>query len=1006
MSIGHHWAWFIVVLVVSCMGGTQVMGQDTTTETKLKVGDNYHGFILKEIRELTDINSTGLYFIHEQTGARLLKLECADDNQAFTITFKTLPASDNGIAHVTEHSVLNGSRKYPVKSPFEILNMGSFATFLNAATMADHTSYPIASRNRKDFFNLMDVYLDAVFYPNLKNEPKILMQEGWHYQLEEAGAPLEYNGIVYNEMKGALSSPESVLWSKVPKLLLPDTIYAHESGGVPESIPELTQSEFVAFHDKYYHPSNSYIYLYGNGDTLEELAFLNDGFLKDFDKREIAAEIKLQTPFDEMKQASYEYPIMGEVDEADKSILSLTFVLKHDQDQIEQMAIELLAQVLESSSSPLRQALNQTGLGKDMSVGIYGGMRQPLFSFILKNANPTDKDKFIELVYSTLRTMVEQGIDKLVLESLLNSSEFDLREANFGGFPKGLVYNFITSTTWLHRDDPFIALQFDPVLKKLRSMLETDYFERLLQTSILDNKHRGFVLITPKKDLEIEREKALAEKLTQIKASMTPEEIERTVQQTRALQEYQMTPDSPENIAKVPLLTLADINPKADAYEVVVKKMDELTLLHYPDVTNDITYVRFMFDTTGVPQDLIPYISLLAEVMGELNTKNKSYTDLETEIKLHTGGIAFSHELLIRDDDPFKIKPLFVVQSKCLTPKIKQNFELQAEIIGQTIFNDTARLKEILRRLHSRWESRLNWRGIGLAVTRLSSHLTPYGAYQELTDGLSFFKFIAALDQNFDNRAEDTARKLEQVAGLIFNRENLIVGVTAPEADYAQCQELLPVFLNSLGQNSHPRQSYTFDLKPLNEGLLSISKVNYVVKGNNYKKLGYSYSGALELLEHILTMDYLTSRIRVQGGAYGAFAILARSGFAAFSSYRDPNLVETLKNYDDVVSFLNELEISERDLTRFIIGKIADLDQPLTPPMKGRRAIDYYLQGTKYDDLQKERTEILNTSLEDLKALAPMMADIFKTGQVVVLGNESQIKAATGTFDALVPVIE
>lgn len=994
--------WILsLILLIPILGFTE-----QNESENFIIGQIYHGFVLKEQRQIQEINAFGRYFIHEKTGARLFKLETDDDNKAFCITFQTLPSSDNGVAHVMEHSVLNGSRKYPVKGPFEILSKGSFATFLNAVTSADRTSYPLASRNEKDFYNLMDVYLDAVFYPNIYNEPKIFMQEGWHYHIEEHDAPLTYNGIVYNEMKGAFSSPDSVLWSQLPKLVLPNTVYANESGGTPEAIPDLTRERFIDFHKTFYHPSNSYLFLYGDGDTLKELQFLNKKYLRNFDKKTDFPEIKLQPAFYERREAIYEYPIMVDEDEKDKSYMALAFVINDKQELMSRIALTMLSDIFESSSSPLRQAIIQADLAKDMHSIYWDGIPQPVFCFVLKNTNPSVKEKFIDTIFSTLRTMVNEGIDRKLIESTLNAMEFKDREANYGGFPKGLVYNWMTMSTWVIEDDPFSVLEFDTTFKKMREELKTDYFENIVKRTFLDNKQQGFLIVKPKKGLEQERERALKEKLAKIKASMSDSEINKLIEQTKQLKEYQIKPDDPNDIAKIPLLTLADINLEAEQYNVSIREEKGINILHYPAFTNNIIYLHLIFDAGVVPQELIPYVALITSVLGELNTKNKSYTDLEIEEQFYTGGIHVDLKTFYKKNDPSIYMPKVMVDSKALTLNTQKSLDLQLEILTNTIFNDPDRLHEVIQRIRSRWDSRLNQRGVSFASTRVRSHLSAHGYYSELVKGLSYYKFLVELDQDFENQKTVIIDNLNKVAELLFNRSNLSIGIVSSEEDYQKLVELLPKILDRLNNRTQEAVSYDFPIEPKNEALLSTSKINYVAMGFDIHTSGVTYNGKLGLLDRILSRDYLHNTIRIMGGAYGAYSTISRDDNAIFVSYRDPHLTETIDHYKNIADYIKNFRVTDREMTRYIIGKIAELDHPLTVSYKGEKALTYHFMGITNQDIQQERDEILNATQEDIQSLAPIFNGLSEKANICVFGNEAKLKKHSNLFDSFIDVTQ
>lgn len=1003
----------VLALVIGCATPSLVpqkmTSQDnnnsTTTGTDAMV-EMIHGFRLIEEKKIEEINCYGKYFIHEKSGARLLKLENDDDNKVFCISFKTLPYSDNGIMHVLEHSVMNGSRKYPVKSPFEILVKGSLNTFLNAMTAADRTMYPMASKNEKDFNNLMDVYMDAVLYPQLYNEPKILMQEGWHYDLEAPEAELKYNGIVYNEMKGALSSPESMIWTEVPRVLLPDTIYTHVSGGMPKAIPDLTQEEFVNFHKQYYHPSNSYILLYGDGDTGKELQFLDEKYLSAFDKIDIKPEISLQESFTEMKESVCEFSISEGDTEEDKSIIALTFVTGLATDTTTNMAIDVMRQILSSSAAPLRDAIMEANIGKDMYVSYMDSIKQPILSIVLKNTNPGAKEKFKEIVFTTLQKMVDEGIDKKLIEATINSMEFRLREADFGGFPKGLVYGMMAVSGWMYADDPFLSLGFEKELTEVKQALKSTLIEDLIQKYILSNNHAACVTFQPKKGLESERTEMVREKLASYKASLSEEQIMGLVEQTKLLREYQLTPDSEEGINTIPLLSLKDIDPKAKQYNVQVGTLQNAPVIFYPAPTNKIIYSKLFFNADSVPQELIQYAGLLVDVIGDFNTQSYTYGQLDTQINMHTGGVNVNLEGLIKDYDDRVVYPYFVVSAKAFDYKLDKLIDLEKEMLLSSKYDDPERLHDVLQKIRSRLQSSLGYRGLDIASTRLRSHFSPLGAFLEQIEGLSYYRFVKDIEENFDQKKQEIIDNLNTVVQLVFTKENVQFGLICSDDERSAAEKELNEFLNNLPSRDRNPVTYSFKMEKKNEGLFAPTRVNYVTQGYNIKYLGYDYSGKLRVLKQILSNEYLHNRIRVMGGAYGAFASFTQSGFVYFGSYRDPHVSETLDNFKATIDDIRNDEINERDMTRFIIGTMSRLDYPMSPSVEGSRAILNYIQGVDNADIQQERDEVLNTTALDIKAMAGMLEKVIAQDYFCVFGDEEILRSQEKLFDELVPIFE
>jgi presequence protease len=971
------------------------------------IDGKYHGFRLIEEKEVKETNSIVRLFKHDKSGARLFYMENDEDNKVFSIAFRTPPKDSTGLPHILEHSVLCGSRKFPTKEPFVELVKGSLNTFLNAFTFGDKTMYPVASRNDKDFENLMDVYLDSVFYPNIYKYEEILKQEGWHYELENTEDELKYKGVVYNEMKGALSSPESVLSRKMQETLFPDTPYGYESGGDPEVIPELTQEEFLAFHKRYYHPSNSYMFLYGKMDVLGRLKFIDEAYLKDFEAISVDSAIPVQKAFDSMKSYELEYPISAQEDEKDKTYLSLNYATGLSTDSELYLAMEILEHILLSTpASPLKKALIESGLGKDVFGKYDNSLLQPVFSVVVKNSNVGVQEEFVRVVQETLRKLVHDGLDSQLVEAAVNLKEFQLREADFEGYPQGLIYNIKIMDSWLYDKDPIMHLRYEHIFEKIRTEMKNRYFEKLIEEYILKNNHSSMLVLKPKKGMSEAKDEETKNKLKSIKAQLSKEQLQELVKQTKELRDWQNTPDTPEKLLLIPMLSIRDIARKGEILAQKVKEEAGIKVLAHYIFTNDIVYADLLFDTTVVPQELLPYITLLSGILSKVSTEIHGYEDLSKEIDMHTGGIRFSSQVYGEKNDDNKYHPVFSVRGRALASKLPRMFELMREILTKTKFDDVKRIKEIIQENKSRIEMRISNEGYTIACKRLFSYFSAEGSYLETITGLTYYKFIADIEKNFESRIEEVKGNLQKLMGLIFRRDGLIAGVTCEEGDYRSFAENLNLMLKEINAEKHPSMQYAFETKSLNEGLMTQGKVQYVAQGYNFIKLGYPYTGSLQVLRTISRYNYLWNRIRVQGGAYGAFSGFEKNGNMFMVSYRDPNLKETLKVYEEMYDYLKDFHIDEREMTKYIIGTVSRLDLPLTPFMKGERAIENYMRKITPEDLQKEREEILSTKQEDMRALADMVLELMKRQSYCVLGNEMKIKENKQLFGSLVDVFD
>jgi hypothetical protein len=982
-----------LILILLIAGTTLLFGT-------FEEGNSYHGFKLIEKRFVKEVNAECLLFEHVKSGARLLKIAADDANKTFSIAFKTIPESDAGTPHIMEHSVLNGSKNFPVKSPFDVLAKGSLNTFLNAMTGSDVTIYPVASINDKDYFNLMHVYLDAVFHPLIYDDPRILKQEGWHYELTDKDSPVVYKGVVYNEMKGAFSSPTTELDYQVRKHLFPDNCYHFSSGGYPSAIPTLSYEDFLNFHCKYYHPSNSYIYLYGDADLNKELTFINDEYLSEYQKSNAIATIPLQKPFEEMEKVTAYYSVPEDNSIENQTYLSLNFVAGLNIDRKLTFALDILSDVLvNQESAPIRLALQEAGIGHEVSAYL-DELKQNVFQIQVQNANPEDKDRFRELVMNTLDETVKNGLDEEAVQATLNRIEFRLREGNDA--QKGLTYNFHALSGWFYANDPFLTLEWEKPLEEVKTAIKDGYLESVIREYLLDNNHTLLLTMEPEPGREKENNAKTALELENYKATLSDNDIEILTQETQELIAYQKRDDTPEALATIPLLSLKDVNPEAEWYEVTKKKISKIPVLHYDTFTNNVVYVRLFYDSRVLPTELIPYAALLAEVMGSLNTENYTYGELDKALNMHTGGFSTYLGTYLKNLEDDNLLPNFIVSSKVMNTKIDKQFELLGEIVNHTLYNDPERLKAVLTRHQSRLDASVKRNGMGYALKRMRSYFSNKGMFNELTGGIEYYWFVTDLVNNFDEQAETIAQKLAETASLLFTKNNLIVSVTCEKSDLPIFSKYFKKFVKTQPKGKAKTQDWTFEFDKKNEGLLTASKVQYVLQGYDFKKSGYTWDGKMRVLNQILSRDWLTSQIRIVGGAYGGFSSFSPSGFVYFGSYRDPNLKETLDNFKATPEYLHNFEADKTTMTRYIIGTIAQIDRPLTPSQEGNLAVQYYFENISREDKQKERDAVLTTTADDIKNFEKLVSDILSQNIYCVYGNEEKIQANKELFKELV----
>ena len=973
-----------------------------TPQSEFKVDQTYNGFKLVEKKFVKEVNANCLYFIHEKSGARLLKIDADDANKLFNIAFKTTPEHDYGTPHVLEHSVLNGSKNFPVKSPFDVLAKGSLNTFLNAMTGSDFTTYPVASMNDKDYFNLMHVYLDAVFNPRLHDDPRILQQEGWHYELDDIDGEIIYKGVVYNEMKGAFSSPTRELSYQVNKILFPDNTYGVSSGGYPVAIPGLTYEYFKEFHNKYYHPSNSYILLYGNADLNKELQFINAEYLSTYEKSEEKVEIPLQKAFEAKKYAEKSYAVPEGSSTKDNTYISLNFVAGTNIDQELVLALRILQQALVNhESAPLRLAMQEAGIGKDIRASL-DDSKQNIFKISVQNANPEDQTKFDELISETLQKVSEEGFDTEMLDGIINRMEFNMREGNTP--QKGFMYIIMSKNTWLFADDPFLGLEFEEPLAKVKEGIKNGLLKSIIKEHLINNPHTLLMVLKPQQGLEREISAKIKKELADYKAGLSKEELQKLVDDTKALIEYQKLEDTPEALATIPMLELSDISPEVEWYDIEEKTVSNIPVLHHPDFTNNILYANLYFDLRAVPQELIPYSNLLCEIIGLMNTENYTFGELDNALNIQTGGFYTNLSTFLEENSDEMLTPKFVVTSKATVDKGNKLFELAAEILNTSKYDDTERLKSVLTRHQARVESRVKNNGIGYSMTRLSSYFSNRGMFNEQVNGLDYYQFLTDLTENFDTKNKEISENLEKTARILFNQKNMIAGITCSDENYPAYSEGLQILTASLPEGDGQINEWKFDFDKKNEGLMSASKVQYVIKGYDFKKLGYEWTGKIRVLNQILSREWLQTQVRVLGGAYGGFCGFSPTGNSYFASYRDPNLKETLDNYDATPQFLQDYEADENEMTRFIIGTIARMDGPTTASQRGSTAIRRYFTKTTLEELKAERSDVLTTNLEDVKSMEQMVKDILAEEAICVYGNTDKIKENKELFKEIVKI--
>ena len=956
--------------------------------------------ILDEHR-VEDVQSDGFILRHKKSGARIAILSNNDDNKVFYIGFRTPPEDETGVPHIIEHTTLCGSKKFPVKDPFIELAKGSLNTFLNAMTYPDKTVYPVASCNDQDFKNLMDVYLDAVFNPNITKYEEIFKQEGWHYELTGKDDELKINGVVYNEMKGAYSSPDEVLSSQIYRSLFPDNTYSKDSGGNPEYIPKLTYEAYLDFYHKYYHPSNSYIYLYGDMDVVERLEWLDKEYLSLYDYKKVNSEINKQPAFDEIKNVEAQYSITMDDSQENKTYLSYNRVVGDTLDEMLYQAFDVLDYALVSSpGAPVKQALIDAGIGDDVYGSYDAGILQPVFSFVAKNANASQADEFESIIENTLKEVVKTGVNKEALLAGINSSEFKFREADFGQFPKGLLFGLNCLDSWLFDDmKPFIHLECLGTFAKLRKAVDTDYFEKLIQEYLLDNTQGSSVTVKPKRGRGNEREETLAKELSDYKASLSDEEIKKLIEDTEHLKKYQEEPSSDEDLRKLPMLTRADMKKNAMPFSNIEDELLDVKVVRHDIESNGIDYISFLFDAGDFAQSELGYLGFFTNALGLVSTEKYSYTDLANATNIYTGGISTgtaSHPD-IKDRNNFVFK--FEVKLKVLEKNLDKALELMEQMLLSSDFTDTKRLGELVAQIKARLQANLSSSGHLVAAMRSMSSFSRYALYQDELKGIAFYRSICRIEKELSESPKSVSDKLAAIAKKLFARNRMLISFTGNNEAYGNAKPSLEKVIAGFDKMSAVGNQAEVHFNTAKEAFIDASQIQYVAKTGDFICEGYEYTGALRLLRIILSYDYLWINVRVKGGAYGCMNTFLRSGESYFVSYRDPNLSDTLDVYDRIPEYIKSFSPDERDMTKYIIGTFSALDTPMNPEAKGSRSLSAYLEGITYEQIQKERNEILNAQPEDIRRLADLVEAVLKKDSICVIGNENMIKESAGLFE-------
>jgi Zn-dependent M16 (insulinase) family peptidase len=957
-------------------------------------------------QNVESIHSEGYLLKHKKTGANIMIASNDDNNKVFSIGFRTPPEDSTGVAHIIEHSVLCGSKNFPLKDPFVELVKGSLNTFLNAMTYPDKTVYPVASCNDADFQNLIHVYMDAVLRPNIYDEEKIFMQEGWHYDLENLEEDLKINGVVYNEMKGAFSAPDEVMYRNVFSALYPDTTYGKESGGDPEFIPELTYADFLDFHARYYHPSNSFIYLYGDMDIEEKLLWMDKEYLGEYDKIEIDSTVKTQEKFKETKYMEFPYAISDEESDDHATYLTYNKVFEDNLDPLKYIGYQVLDYVLCSSpGAPIQKALMEANIGKEIFAQFENGIKQPYFSIVAKGANKEEQDQFVSIIENILTKQFENGVNKDALEGALNFYEFKQREADFGGFPKGLLYGLQALDSWLYDESqPFLHVDALPYFDQLRELMKEGYFEKLIKEGFLDNTHSAVVMVTPNREIAKIKEKEFKEKMASYKETLSKEELEQIIQNKKDLVIFQDSEDSEEAINSIPLLSRSDIRKEITPFKNEESKVEGVTRLHHGVDTNGILYTKVMFEASGIKSELLPYMRLLKDLYANLDTSKNTYNELTHALNKNTGGISFAITTYKDSKNLPDYKLYFVAKVKSLKAKSDIAFSLLNEVLFDTSFENTDRILEVISEQKSKEQAKMTGRADQLAALIATSYFSETAKIDELVSGVSYYRFLEELEVNFNDKKEELVQNLKETMSYMFTEDGVLLDTTFDESDIPALNPFMNEMKSKFSKEKVEATKFDFDLSNKNMGYQTSAQVQYVCRAGDYRKAGLDYTGALQVLKVIMSYEYLWMNVRVKGGAYGCGIRFNKGGECYMSSYRDPNLENTIAVYEAAADYVRNFEGDERTITKYLIGAMSNIDMPLTPSAEGARSLSAYLTNMTIEDIQKNRDQVLNVTLEDIRALAPYIEALLDEKALCVVGNAKKIEGAKDLFENIEPL--
>lgn len=986
-----------------------VYAADTNVTSCDEIGKTYYGFQLTSVKDIPKINSTVMQFTHVKTGAKLMYLKNDDTQRVFDISFRT-PTSDNsGVNHIIEHSVLDGSKNYPVKSPFQQMLKSSLGSFINAMTGADYTTFPAASTNEQDLKNLMGVYLDAVFFPNVTTDPNIFKQEGWRYDLPSKDSALSINGVVYNEMKGDYSNPQWLLRNAVNQSLFPDTSYKWDSGGNPENIPSLTRDQLISTYKKNYTPSNSYIYLYGKLDIGQYLQYIDQNYLSKFDKVNVDTSVKTEKSLSSIPDKIASYPVPKDGDTKKKTYLSLNFVTGNIGDKETNTALSFLNYLLMGTdNAPLKKALTDKGIAENVSSSFSMNGIQPVFSINATNSDESSKDVFEKTIFDTLKNISKNGFDKDFLKSALESYDISDRSEKLvtpmlGG--NGLVLSQTALSTWVYDKDPTMYFDTSDIMEKIKKSDSNKYFTSLIDKYLISNNYHSMVVLKPEAGLESKNTEAAAKKLADYKNQIGEAGINSLLKDTEDFNAWQKSGDSKEALETLPKLSLKDIKPELPNLSYKVEKQSGMKVLTHNADLNGLSNISLYFDTSKVPQDKLHYLSLLSSLLGNVDTKEHSYDQLSNEMLQYVGSaIGFSPLAIPSNTDPNTYSPKLTVSLLAPDENISKSLDITEEIINDSQFTDKQKVKQIIEQNKSALQATLT-SGSGMAaLMRMSSYMNESGRYSEELTGLSYYKFLQDLDSNFDSKWDEISKNLNDTRKLAFNRNNLIATYSGNENTSETFKNELSSISTKINSQVLPQQKYTFAQPDKNAAFSSTAKVQTIIQVGDFKKAGYTYSGKMMVLQNVLDNGYLWNKVRTTGGAYGVQSALSPNGEVILASMRDPNLKETLDAFQGTVNYLKNFQATDSEMTNYIIGAIKSfVNLKSSGPLEESSLCDsMYLTNSSVNDLLSYEKEALSTTPEDIRNYGNMLDQVLKQNIYFAEGSADKIEQNKQLFNEII----